>query len=90
MELDDDAKLRLSNKLRIVLDHLDENPVVTVTYFQPDKKKSGGRYVSFDGIIKKYDNYEKIIYMTNKKTIRLDDLYEIKGKIITEYLTEEF
>ena len=89
-ELDDDAKLRLSNKLRIVLDHLDENPVVTVTYFQPDKKKSGGRYVTFDGIIKKYDNYEKIIYMTNKKTIRLDDLYEIKGNIITEYLPEEF
>ena len=89
-ELDDDAKLRLSNKLRIVLDHLDENPVVSVTYFLPDKKKSGGRYVTFDGIIKKYDNYEKIIYMTNKKTIRLDDLYEIKGKIITESLTEEF
>lgn len=89
-ELDDDAKLRLSNKLKILLDHLDENPVISVTYFLPDKRKSGGRYVTADGIIKKYDDYEKIIYMTNGTVIRLDDLYEISAQIITEYLPEEF
>ena len=89
-ELDDDAKLRLSNKLKIVLDRLDENPVISVTYFKPDKKKSGGRYVTTDGTVKKYDYYEKTIYMTNGTVIRLDDLYEIKGKIITEYFTEEY
>jgi len=88
-ELDDDAKLRLSGKLQIVLDHIDEDPVVSVTYFLPDKKKSGGRYVTVDGTVKKYDNYEKMIYMTNGTVIRLNDLYEIKGKIITEYFTEE-
>ena len=89
-ELDDDAKLRLSNKLSIAIDHLDEDPVVSVTYFLPDKKKSGGKYVTVDGTIKKYDDYKKMIYMTDGTVIRLDDLYEIKGKIITEYLPEEF
>ena len=88
-ELDDDAKLRLSNKLKIVFDHLDENPVISVTYFLPDKRKSGGRYVTVDGAIKKYDDYEKIIYMTDGTVIRLDDLYEISAEIITEYLSEE-
>ena len=89
-ELDDDAKLRLSNKLSIVIDHIDENPAISVTYFLPDKKKSGGRYVTVDGTIKKYDDYEKMIYMTGGTTVRLDDLYEIKGEIITGYLPEEF
>ncbi len=89
-ELDDDAKLRLSNKLRTVLDHLDEDPVISVTYFLQDEKKSGGRYVTADKTIKKYDNYEKMIYMTDGTVIRLDDLYEIEGNIITEYLSAEF
>lgn len=83
-------KFRLSNKLKIVLDHLDENPVISVTYFLPDKRKSGGRYVTVDTTIKKYDDYEKIIYTAEGTVIRLDDLYEISAQIITEYLPEEF
>ena len=88
-ELDDDAKLRLSRKLQIVLDHIEENPVISVTYFVQDKRKAGGKYVTVDGTIKKYDNYEKMIYMTDGTKIRLYDLYEINGKIINEYFSEE-
>ncbi|MBQ7699486.1 MAG: hypothetical protein IJT49_03990 [Clostridia bacterium] len=42
-------KFRLSNKLKIVLDHLDENPVISVTYFLLDKKKSGGSGGEYEG-----------------------------------------
>ena len=88
-ELDEDAKLRLSGKLTIILDHLDENPVVSVTYFVKDKRKSGGKYVTLDGTVKKYDGYERIIYMTDGTKIPLDDLFDINGDIINLYMPDE-
>ena len=89
IELDDDSKDRISYKLGIVLDHLDDKPEVTVTYFLPDKKKDGGKYVTATGIITAFDRYERIIQLSDGPRIPVDDLLDIQGKIISRYLPEE-
>ena len=46
LELTEDAKAIIDGKLQMIQEHIKEQPEVTVTYFQPDEKKSGGAYVT--------------------------------------------
>ena len=42
-ELGEEEKAILDRKQQLLLEKLDERPTLTVTYFVPDEKKSGGR-----------------------------------------------
>lgn len=88
IELDEDAKLRISDKLAVILDHLSDRPEVAVTYFLPDKKKDGGKYVTVIGKIKSYDESGRIIRMTDETKIPIDDLFDIKSEIIDAFLSD--
>lgn len=45
MELDEDARAALDSKQQLLLERIKERPEITVTWFQPDAKKDGGRYI---------------------------------------------
>ena len=81
IELDEGTKEILNNKLRIALDKAGERPEISITYFLPDKKKSGGAYVTVKAVIKRIDEYERLVILTDKSTIPIDDIYEIEGDI---------
>ena len=49
IELDEDGKALLDERQRILEEAAASHPEVTVTYFQPDAKKEGGRYVTVTG-----------------------------------------
>ena len=46
IELDEEALTALDMKYQFLMDALDDAPEVTITYFQPDERKAGGKYVS--------------------------------------------
>ena len=52
IELDEGTKEVLNDKLRIALDKADEQPEISITYFLPDTRKSGGAYVTVKAVIK--------------------------------------
>ena len=81
IELDDGTKEVLNDKLRIALDKADEQPEISITYFLPDTRKSGGAYVTVKAVIKRIDEYERLVILTDKSTIPIDDIYEIEGDI---------
>lgn len=81
VELDEAAKAVLNEKLQIALDFADTDSKITVTYFVEDKKKSGGAYVAFTGVIKRIDEYERNIVFIDKTKIPIDDIYAIDGDI---------
>ncbi|WP_353095452.1 hypothetical protein [Tissierella praeacuta] len=81
IELDIYMKEVLNNKLQILIDQLHEHPYIGITYFQPDKKKDGGSYVTANGIVKRIDEYECIIFMTNGISIPIDEIIGIEGEI---------
>ena len=58
-ELSDSEKAELDYKLQMACDFSGERPVVTITYFVPDQKKTGGAYHAISGMIQKIDDYEK-------------------------------
>lgn len=74
--LDEEAKEILDNKINLVKSKLFLKPVVSITYFVPDKSKSGGSYSSVKGIIKKIDLYKGIIVIDDNK-ISICDIIDI-------------
>ena len=55
---DENALSLLNEKLNILQEFTDKIPEIKVTYFVPDKKKSGGAYVTVKGSVKKIDEWE--------------------------------
>ena len=78
--LDDEAKEILDNKLNIIKKKLSLKPVITITYFVPDKSKSGGSYERVNGIIKKIDLYNNVVLIDCKK-ISIDNIVDIDGNM---------
>lgn len=80
IELDENRKSVLNEKLQLILEHIKEQPEVIITYFQPDDRKTGGAYVDITGCVKKIDNYEQRIIMTDGIGIEIWKIYNIVCK----------
>ena len=80
-ELSDDELSILNIKFQILLEHLREKPNVSFTYFKPDEKKSGGKYVTLRGIVKKADTFKRLVVMQDDTGIPMDDILDIEGEI---------
>jgi len=81
VDLDEGALSLLNEELNMIQEFLDEEPEVTITYFEPDKKKSGGAYVSVTGTVKRIDEYEHLVLMTDGKKIYIDGIYNIESDL---------
>ena len=81
IELDEGTLAMLNEKLNIIHDSLDSEPVIKITYFEPDKRKSGGAYVSVTGTVKRIDEYERLVIMSDGKKIRIDEIFGLEGKL---------
>ena len=81
LELSEDMKTILNEKMQMILDNADSEPVVNITYFVPDKKKAGGTYVDVAGIVKEIDEYERCIVMTDKRKIPIEQIRDIDGEL---------
>ena len=60
IELDEELKLQLNNKLQKIIENINTNPKITFTYFIYDNKKEGGKYVNKTGFVKKLTDKTKI------------------------------
>lgn len=79
IELDEDAKEQLDRTLEILLRNIASEPSITVTYFVPDTKKDGGKYITVDRQLKKLDNiYHRMIF-TDGTQIHADDILTIQA-----------
>ena len=63
IDIDEEAKIEVNEKLNYIMKHLYKNIIVSVTYFEKDKKKQGGSYKTIKGMIKKIDDSRKTIEM---------------------------
>ena len=83
IELDVEALSALDMKYQLLMEALDEAPEVTLTYFQPDERKAGGKYVSAVGTVKKIDDFERRITMRDGTRIPMDDVLSIDGELFS-------
>ena len=89
VEITDATKEQLNEKLNKIAERLYEEHEVTITYFEPDKKKSGGAYITTTGVVKRIDELKRIVIMKNNKKIKIDDIYTLDSDFFHSFVVEE-
>jgi len=79
IELDDEELHSLNLKFQFLVEHLKDEPEVAVTYFKADERKAGGAYLEATGIVKKLDDFERLITMQDGTKIPMDDILTIES-----------
>ena len=77
IELTEDEKAILDMRLQKLADEITRQPKVMLTYFQPDKRKAGGAYVTVSGRLKKIDDLEGALILMDGKRVLIEDIHSI-------------
>ena len=85
MELSDEEKERLDSRLRMALARFAESPVVAITYFQPDGKKSGGAYQTVSGVVRQIDALARSVRLSDGTQIPLDEISAVEGDLFESW-----
>lgn len=75
--LHDSHREVIDRRLRFISDNIDKKIPVKITYFEKDAKKSGGKYITVEESIKKYDKYNLTITLESNLAINIKDIYDI-------------
>lgn len=81
IEINEEAKFILDRKMQILMNSIYEKPFISITYFVPDEKKSGGEYVTLDEKIKKIDILKQVIVADNDVLIPVNEIVDMQGGI---------
>ena len=77
-ELGRDALDELDAELRILAEELADRPEISVRYFVPDPKKSGGRYETIHGRLRKIDDQTALLFLEDGRKIPLREIVLIQ------------
>ena len=80
-ELTDEEKEFISSKINFLLENVDKNIEVSISYFIKDEKKNGGKYTNVLWVIKSFNQIDKTIKLTNKMIIKVEDIVSINNDI---------
>lgn len=81
IDLSEDSRSTLDRKQQILLDNLSAHPEVSVTYFVPDERKSGGSYLTVTDKVKKIDNCQRLLILNNGTAILLDEIVALESSL---------
>lgn len=84
VELDEDSKKLINNKINYIAVNIKAKPFVNVLYFIQDSKKSGGKYIIYSGNIRVIDVVNECIIFTDKTKLFFENIYDITGDIFLE------
>lgn len=76
--LSEDEIYLLNQSLISLQSKLADKPQIKVTCFVPDSRKSGGKYVTKTGIVRKIDEYENILIFFDKEKIKISEIIKIE------------
>ena len=82
MELDEDARAALDSKQQLLLERIKERPEITATWFQPDEKKDGGRYIVSTGRLKRIHEADQVLILVDGLRIPIGDIVELESECI--------
>lgn len=83
-ELTEGSKQALNEKFRILAEHCWVTPQVTVTYFEPDRLKTGGSYVTVTARVKRVDEYDQVLRLIDGREIPMEAISRIKCDLFTD------
>ena len=78
LELSEEAITQLNDQLNRIRDIIGTEQRVSITYFVPDGKKSGGAYVTCTGYVKRIEEYEHALVMMDHTVIPMEHISNIE------------
>lgn len=81
IELSDDERARLSERLHLVMECSYMGLEVSICYFKPDIVKSGGSYEMVTGIVRKFDSETRTLILDNGIMVPMSDIIGVDGEI---------
>ncbi len=88
IELTEEEQATLNDQLQL-LSELDSGAEALFTYFQPDQKKAGGAYITVSGSIKRLDDFERTVILTDGTKISVEDILSIQCKELERFYSNE-
>lgn len=76
-ELDEETQNNINIKLQLIEEDIKSKPLIKVKYFIPDKKKNGGKYITYSGNVRRIDRVNEEIVFTNEKKINFNTVSDI-------------
>ena len=77
-ELTEEEKALLNLRLQELEERIASRPSVTLTCFQPDKRKAGGAYVTVTGQVKRIDHHEGVLMLAGGEHILIENILSIQ------------
>ncbi len=77
VELSEEETARINGVLQLIQSRIAEKPVVILTYFREDARKTGGCYIPLCGTVKKLDPYTGKLHMESGEEIAFEDIADI-------------
>lgn len=60
-------------------------PEISVRYFSPDETKKGGKYLSYNGPVKRIDHRKRTVVFEGGFGIKADDISDISGSFSEDF-----
>ncbi len=79
IELEENEKAAIDEVLHLLEENQSDRPQVRITYFVPDTRKKGGRYITVTGAFKRVDEAAHCIQLCSGRDISLRDVLEISS-----------
>lgn len=76
-ELCEDEAAELNKKIQLLSARIASEPYCEITYFVPDKRKSGGKYITVSGNVRFIEEVTRKIVFCGGLRIPLDDIIKI-------------
>lgn len=84
IELTEEEKEIISNKINYLLSLPLQERKVDITYFQKDNTKEGGEYLHISDSLIKYDDIKREIVLESKKRIFIENILKISNDILSK------
>ena len=68
----------LNRSVARLMERIAEQPRVRVTFFRPDERKRGGTYSVWNGRVKRIDEHERRLCLTDGRSIPMDFITQIE------------
>ena len=75
--LDESEMTRVDAALQRLRELLPQAPAVSITYFVPDERKTGGSYQTITGVVRRIDTVNSVLLLTDQRAIPIPDILDV-------------
>lgn len=77
VELDEESIQQINQQLHMILETIEVHPEVTFVVFEPDEKKAGGSYRVLTGCVRRLDDVNREVILTDRTVIPMKRIFAI-------------